>query len=744
MKVYVVDPKTGKVLVNAGGDTPHDPASLTKMMTFYVTLEAIRDKKLKLDEVLVVSPAAAKLEGSHISAGSRLTVSELLGAMMTKSDNGAAATLAARMGDDMVDRMNATAKRLGLTQTHFSNPHGLPKGNGEAKSTTPRDMALLIQRIHKDFAKEAAQYMTKPSVEYDGEEHQATHFLKNKKFADRLSDGYEAAAKTGFTKAAGHNITAMITAPDGRQLVTVVMGSKRRWSHKEVEAMGAMSAEALSEHRGDIKGNRVRDALVQHLALNFIGGKSRGVAINVPTQPPAEAASLPVAVVPVMKPEKEPAHPAIRTLPPSAQKAVAECKKTLETRTRPGPESDVKVTVPPVATTLAAEERELAELQKRLGNKKLKPKERKHLQHAIAELSETIGVERKFLGQVNAIENQANEAIYTKTNYDAQIVRAKTYMDAFVDGWEGALPPGGKSALKQKFHAIADGTAGKETGWNPEIVKGSANRARYTGVFQTGWEFITDARKEMERCPAMKAVLDKNPEDAKILELSKDLSAAKGLPTTSFAGQGAAFAGMAVASFKQFVSSGGKPEHFNGATLYDEHMMGGKGARNFREQLADNPNKKGAPGVGKATYNGNYLITKNPYAQMNDLNPNRIVYADATAKDVQQMMHDKSVHAYNRMVKKMEKGELSRERVAAFEQAFLPEWTNNSALKAQDIARVSAQKDIGLQLRADAEAKIAALAQSKHGVSPAVRDQILCEILKPMLLPTQPLPKQRG
>jgi hypothetical protein len=119
---------------------------------------------------------------------------------------------------------------------------------------------------------------------------------------------------------------------------------------------------------------------------------------------------------------------------------------------------------------------------------------------------------------------------------------------------------------------------------------------------------------------------------------------------------------------------------------------------------------------------------------MNDLNPNRIVYSEATAKDVQQMMHDKSVHAYNRMVKKMEKGELSRERVAAFEQAFLPEWTNNPSLKAHDIARVSAQKEMGLQLRADAEAKINALAQSKHGISPSIKDQILCEILMPMPL----------
>ena len=166
--------------------------------------------------------------------------------------------------------------------------------------------------------------------------------------------------------------------------------------------------------------------------------------------------------------------------------------------------------------------------------------------------------------------------------------------------------------------------------------------------------------------------------------------------------------------------------------------MGGKGARDFREQLATNPHKKGDPGVGKGTYNGNYLVTKNPYAHMNDLNPNRIVYSEATAKDVQQMMHDKSVHAYNRMVKKMDKGELPRERVAAFEQAFLPEWTNNPNLKAQDIARVIAQKEMGLQLRADAEAKINALAQSKHGISPAIRDQILCEILKPMTLPGNP------
>lgn len=774
MEIYVVDPKTNQVLLNVGGDSAHDPASLTKLAVFYAVQTAIRDKKLKPelkpDEVLPVTAEAHRLSPNKLRGVESITVSLALDAMMTASDNGAAHLLAKRVGalygKDSVDLLNDTVSKLGLKKTHFINAGGLPAkedGTSQAgeKTTTAHEMATLIQRIHKDLPATALAPMKKPSVTYgiDKENkpatHEAHHFLLNPSFPGHLPDGYSIAAKTGYTRAANHNIAAMITAPDGRQLVAVVLGSKKRWSPEEVQKLGLMDAAEIKKvtdpESHDIRGNRVRDALVQQLTEQFIGSKARGVELAAPAQAPQpavpEVRPEPAKVVPAAviapiaakePPAKDAPHTAVKALPASAQKAVAECRKTIEARTRPGPEGETKVTVPSQAIALTVEEKKLEGLERQL--RTAKGKQRKLLEHEAVGLRKAVALDQKFLADLNAIENQANPALYTRANYDAQIARAKAYTDAYVDGItdEKALPPGGRPALKKMFHAIAEGSAGMETGWNPESVKGAANQRPHTGVYQTEWAFVADAKRAITANAAMKAVLDKSPDDTKVLDLSDRLKHVRGLPGTSFAGQGAAFAGMAVVSFRQFLTKGGDPKDFNGTIVYQDHMMGGAGAGNFREKLAHQSDQKGNPGIGKATYNGNYLSTRNPYAQGNDLNPNRTVFADATAKDVQQMMHDKFVHARNKMAKKMEKGELAPERVAAFEIAFLPEWTNNPALKAQDIARVSAQKEMGLQMRAEAEAEVNALKQSKHGISLTTLDQVLCNILRPMPLPGKP------
>lgn len=772
MKILVMETKSGKVLLDVGSEIAHDPASMTKMLPFEMALEAIKAGTLKLDEKLTV-PKSAYIEGTKVLVGNSYTVRELLGAMMTPSDNGATKMIVERLGLTVAD-LNKKAKELGLENSKFVSVHGLPvmqqHGPRDSmhkvyNSSTATDMAILIEKIHRDFPAQAEEFMGQASVKFanrlgKGDSVAAHHRLNDESSPLALPKGYHAQAKTGLTNAAGHNIAAVITAADKRELTVIVMGAER-WPGKAVAIEAGVPTVMI---KPGLTGNRMRDALVGDLVQEFMVktapvkqvAVAPAPAVAAPAQEkrpevkpappvvaappaaaakPASAASTPSDGLPHPSPAVLAAAVTAHTassLPPTAMRAVEECRRTIDKYSRPGPEATAVVSkIPEQPTRLSEELQELAYAEKQLARAK-KPKEKKRLAGVVNELKETIGVEQAFLKELHAIEDPSKPELYTKANYDAQIARAKIYLDAYVDGYDGALPPGGKAALKQKFHAIAEGAAGKETGWKPEIVQLGANRRPHTGVYQTAWPFIHDAAMEFDRNPAMQAMLERYPQDQKLLALSENLSAARGLPTTSFAGQGAAFAGMAVASFKQHLKTGGTAESFNGAILYQEHMMGGGAARRFREQLQLGPSVKGSPGVGNATYDGNYLVTNEPYAQLNDLNPQRITFAVATAADVDRMMKDKSIHARNKLVKTG----APAERVLAFEQAFLPEWTNNAKLKEQDIARVVYQKDLGLEIRNAAEGKLkdltAELALKKKKPSEAQKDEILCGILKPM------------
>jgi hypothetical protein len=102
----------------------------------------------------------------------------------------------------------------------------------------------------------------------------------------------------------------------------------------------------------------------------------------------------------------------------------------------------------------------------------------------------------------------------------------------------------------------------------------------------------------------------------------------------------------------------------------------------------------GSPGISKKAFDGNYLITSNPFAGVNDLNPDRLVYSEASAGSVAQMLHDKFVHARN----KMENMLMDPAQILRFESAYRPDW-RDPAKKAADIVRVRLQKEIGQEMR---------------------------------------------
>lgn len=140
---------TGKVLFAKNADAAIPPASLTKVMTMYLTLDAVQAKKLRLQEIIRIRPGVAKVGGSsmHLRTGERVSVSQLLTGAAVASGNDAATALALRVGGNQrqfVRAMNAKTRALGMRRTVFKNPTGLPAAG---QKTTARDMAALTPRL---------------------------------------------------------------------------------------------------------------------------------------------------------------------------------------------------------------------------------------------------------------------------------------------------------------------------------------------------------------------------------------------------------------------------------------------------------------------------------------------------------------------------------------------------------------------------------------------------------------------
>jgi D-alanyl-D-alanine carboxypeptidase len=143
--LLVVEADTGKVLQADNATMPWYPASLSKLMTAYVTLKAVKDGRVSLDTLLTVSPTASSQSPSKMGfrPGTQVTVDNALKMMLVKSANDMAVVLAEGVGgsiDGFAGMMNQTAQKLGMTQTSYVNPNGLP---ADGQITSARDMAIL-------------------------------------------------------------------------------------------------------------------------------------------------------------------------------------------------------------------------------------------------------------------------------------------------------------------------------------------------------------------------------------------------------------------------------------------------------------------------------------------------------------------------------------------------------------------------------------------------------------------------
>lgn len=220
VKAYLLkDVNSNTVLAASNAEMRVEPASLTKIMTAYLTFKALKEHKLKLTQTLKISEYAAKAEGSRmfVLQGSEVTVDELLHGMIIQSGNDATIALAEGIAfseQEFASLMNREAARLGMVQTHYMNSTGLPDPD---HYTTASDLSLLATALIRDFPEEYKRYYSVKEYTYN----KITQSNRNRLL---WLDPYVDGMKTGHTESAGYCLisTAM---RDGVRRISVVLGA---------------------------------------------------------------------------------------------------------------------------------------------------------------------------------------------------------------------------------------------------------------------------------------------------------------------------------------------------------------------------------------------------------------------------------------------------------------------------------------------------------------------------------------
>jgi D-alanyl-D-alanine carboxypeptidase len=214
----VVEVESGRVLHAERATDPWYPASVTKLMTAYAALDLVRSGQLTMERLLTVSEAAAAQPPSKMGfkPGTQIRLDNALKILMVKSANDVAATIAENIGgsiEGFSELMNAHARRLGMADSRFANPHGLPD---ERNQTTARDMAILARALLREFPDHQDLF-------HIGAIQFGRRIMRN---TNGLIGRYPGAdgMKTGFICSSGFNVVASATR-NGRHLITVVFGA---------------------------------------------------------------------------------------------------------------------------------------------------------------------------------------------------------------------------------------------------------------------------------------------------------------------------------------------------------------------------------------------------------------------------------------------------------------------------------------------------------------------------------------
>ena len=216
--LLLIEAESGKVLYAENATYPWYPASITKLMTAYVILHAVKERRLSLDSLVTVSQFASVQKPAKMGfkPGVQLTVDNALKMLLVKSANDVAVVLAEGVSgsvEKFADEMNIAAIRLGMTQSSFVNPNGLP---AEDQISSARDLAILARALIREFP-EYDLYWHISAIRYGNKVTQSYNKLIGRYPG---ADGM----KTGFICASGFNLVASATRK-GRRLIAVVLGS---------------------------------------------------------------------------------------------------------------------------------------------------------------------------------------------------------------------------------------------------------------------------------------------------------------------------------------------------------------------------------------------------------------------------------------------------------------------------------------------------------------------------------------
>jgi D-alanyl-D-alanine carboxypeptidase len=214
----VIDAANGRVLWSANPDAPRHPASLAKMMTLYMAFEALRDRRISLNQLVPVSPHAASMVPTKLDLvpGTRITVQEAILGMVTLSANDAAVALGELLGGDedrFAQMMTLRARALGMQHTELRNASGLPDPD---QWTTARDLTILARHLIYDFPNDY-RYFSIESFSFHGRTIRShDYLLKSYPGADGI--------KTGYTDSSGSNLVTSAMR-DNVRLIGVVLGA---------------------------------------------------------------------------------------------------------------------------------------------------------------------------------------------------------------------------------------------------------------------------------------------------------------------------------------------------------------------------------------------------------------------------------------------------------------------------------------------------------------------------------------
>ena len=217
--LLVIEADSGKVLHADHATIPWYPASVTKLMTAYVTLQAVKDRRVSLDSLFTVSLNAVAQQPSKMGfqAGTQVTLDNALKMLMVKSANDMAVVLAEGVAgsiENFAGEMNKTASRLGMVQSHFVNPNGLPE---DEQMTSARDLGILARALIKEFP-EYGYYWNIGAIKF------GRRTMRNYNTLIARYPGADG-MKTGFICASGFNLVATATRGN-RRLIAVVLGAR--------------------------------------------------------------------------------------------------------------------------------------------------------------------------------------------------------------------------------------------------------------------------------------------------------------------------------------------------------------------------------------------------------------------------------------------------------------------------------------------------------------------------------------